>query len=58
MVTCGTLLNRKEAIIILRDKPFLFANAVGFNKMSELHNNWIRDMVLGNDDKTLQAHRG
>jgi predicted phage terminase large subunit-like protein len=31
---------------------------VGFNKLTNLHNEWIIDMVFGDDDETLQAHRG
>ena len=31
---------------------------LGFTKLTELHNKWIRDMIAGKDDKTLQAHRG
>lgn len=30
---------------------------VGFTKLTELHNIWIKDMFNGNDNKTLQAHR-
>ena len=31
---------------------------VGFTKLTELHNRWIKDMVSGEGDRTLQAHRG
>lgn len=31
---------------------------LGFTKLTELHNDWIIDMVCGKEDKTLQAHRG
>lgn len=49
---------RKEAVDFLLTKPYKFAHLVGFTKMTELHNEWIIDMVRGKEDKTLQAHRG
>jgi len=50
--------NRKDAIIMLRDKPIVMGKAVGFDKLEKMHNDWIIDMVRGKDDDTLQAHRG
>lgn len=32
--------------------------AVGFTKLSKLHNDWIRAMLADGGDMTLQAHRG
>ena len=52
------LLTQEQAIKILKQKPYLFGHAVGFDKLTELHNTWIQDMVFGSDDETLQAHRG
>lgn len=31
---------------------------MGFNKLTELHNSWITDMLTGKEDETLQGHRG
>ena len=31
---------------------------LGFTKLTPLNNEWIKDMVWGSDDETLQAHRG
>ena len=31
---------------------------VGFTDLTPLHGEWIRQMVIGNGDYTLQAHRG
>lgn len=53
-----TLLSRTQAIEILTERPYLFGHAVGFTKLRELHNQWIREMVFGRLDETLQAHRG
>ena len=30
---------------------------IGFDKLTDLHNKWIIEMVRGDGDKTLQAHR-
>ena len=42
----------------LRDHPVKFAQALGFDKLTDLHNEWIRSMVLETDDYTLLGHRG
>lgn len=51
-------LTRETAIELLTNAPFLFGQAVGFTLLTELHNGWIQEMVFGEDDETLQAHRG
>ena len=52
-------MTKETAITFLKNEPVKFAHLLGFDKLKpELHNDWIRDMVLGRDDKTLQAHRG
>lgn len=49
----------EKTIYMLKYMPYLFANAVGFTLLTkDLHNQWIIDMVIGEDDETLQAHRG
>ena len=51
-------MTREAAIAILLNEPVKIGYAVGFNKLSALHNRWIIDMIRGTHDKTLQAHRG
>ena len=51
-------LSRTQAIDILCNKPYLFGHAVGFTKLTPMHNEWIRMMVFGDEDETLQGHRG
>lgn len=51
-------LSRQEAIQFLLDYPYLYGHLLGFKDLKELHNNWIRDMVLNEQDETLQSHRG
>lgn len=38
--------------------PKDIAVKIGYDKLTDLHNEWIRDMVFGEEDRTLQAHRG
>lgn len=51
-------MTREQAVMFLKEKPYKFGHLVGFTKLTELHNRWIIDMVRGEGDKTLQAHRG
>lgn len=48
----------EDAVRFLTERPVEFAWALGFDKLGELHNEWIRSMVSGEDDETLQSHRG
>lgn len=50
-------MTRQQAIDFLKNKPDKFARLLGFNKLGELHRNWIHDMVCGREDETLMAHR-
>ena len=51
-------MTREQAVSFLLEHPVVFAQSIGFTKLTELHNGWIRDMVTGTEDRTLQAHRG
>ena len=51
-------MNRSKAVEFLINHPAKFGKMVGFTKLTEMHNEWIRSMVSGHDDYTLQAHRG
>lgn len=42
----------------LRDNPVKYAHLVGFDLLTDLHNEWIRAMVLEKEDYTLLGHRG
>ena len=52
------MLTQKQAIEFLRDSPVKYAHLLGFDKLTDIHNEWIREMVLGKEDYTLEAHRG
>lgn len=51
-------MTREAAIAILLNEPVKIGYAVGFDKLTALHNRWIISMIRGTQDKTLQAHRG
>ncbi len=51
-------MTRQQAIDFLLNKPSEYAHMLGFTKLSEIHRQWIIDMVRGQEDKTLQASRG
>lgn len=52
------LLSRQQAIDILTKYPYLYGHAVGFDKLTPMHNDWLKQMIFGTEDETLQAHRG
>ena len=51
-------MTREAAIALLLNEPVKIGYAVGFDKLTALHNRWIIEMIRGTNDKTLQAHRG
>ena len=51
-------MTREQAINLLLEYPVDYAHLLGFDKLTDLHNDWIRMMVLSQEDKTLQSHRG
>lgn len=51
-------MDRKTAINFMLNSPDRYARLLGFNKLTDIHRNWIMDMVRGKEDTTLQAHRG
>ncbi len=51
-------MQKDEAEKILIEYPYILGHAVGFDKLTALHNEWITSMVCGVEDETLRAHRG
>lgn len=49
---------KEELVDLIYECPADIAVEIGYEKMTDLHSAWIRDMVFGEGDKTLQAHRG
>ena len=51
------MLTRKQAVEFLRDRPADFGRMLGFDKLGDIHNRWIKEMAFGREDHTLQGHR-
>ena len=51
-------MTKEEAILFLKERPAKYGHMLGFNNLTEIHNNWIKDMLLGAGDITKQASRG
>lgn len=51
-------MTRQQAVDFLLNRPVSFAHMLGFTKLSDIHNDWISEMVRGRKDRTLQASRG
>lgn len=51
-------MNRKQAIDFLINNPVKYAHMLGFTKLKDFHNEWIKKMIKSKDDKTLEASRG
>lgn len=49
--------SRKECISFLMKHPAKFGHMLGFTKLSDIHNEWIKKMAFGKEDHSLQGHR-
>ena len=49
---------RKEDVAEVLQRPEVLGRLVGFTDLTALHGEWIHEMVFGDEDYTLQAHRG
>lgn len=50
-------MTREDYIRVFREEPARVGRMVGFPDLGRLHNEWMRQMLYGNDDMTLLAHR-
>lgn len=50
--------NKQELLDYLTNYPADIGRVVGFRDFTDLHNAWIKKMILPPGDFTLQAHRG
>ena len=51
-------MTKAEAVNFLVKYPEKFGRMVGFTKLKALHGKWMRKMISGDGDMTLQGHRG
>ena len=49
---------KKGDLRILLEHPEQIGIGVGFADLTPMHGEWIREMINGTEDYTLQAHRG
>lgn len=43
---------------LVKHQPVAFGLEAGFDKLTDLHNEWLKLFLYSRDDMTLQAHRG
>ena len=48
----------KKLVSLLRNEPYKIGQLCGFKDLTELHNEWLKMMIYGDDEFTLLAHRG
>ena len=51
------MIDKRKLVKTLVNNPVKYARLLGFDKMTDLHNQWIRDMIKAKEDKTLMSHR-
>ncbi len=51
-------LTKYDYLDLIYDEPYKIGQWLGFNLLTELHNKWLKDMIFGEEDETLLAHRG
>ena len=50
-------MDKRDIIKMVYTIPYRIGHKVGFTKLNELNNKWILEMIKGEGDYTLQAHR-
>lgn len=57
--TMRTMNTRTEIVKkLIMSNPVRIGHKLGFTLLTDIHNDWIRYMLYGKDDATLQGHRG
>lgn len=51
------MMTRSQAVEFLINEPYKFGHMLGFTDLKPIHNEWIKSMVRGKSDETLQASR-
>lgn len=51
-------LTKYDYLDLIYEEPYKIGHWLGFTDLTELHNEWLKDMIFGEDDETLLAHRG
>lgn len=51
-------ITKKDILDLIIDNPVVIGHNLGFILLTDLHNNWIKEMLFAEQDTTLLAHRG
>ena len=51
-------MKRKDILQLIKDEPYRLGHFIGFDKLTELHNKWLKLFLFSNEDITLLGHRG
>lgn len=51
-------LQRNEIMEMLWSRPIEVGHWLGFNDLTDIHNEWLRSFLYADEDQTLQGHRG
>lgn len=51
-------MTKEQVLELLWDNPVEIGHWVGFNDLTQLHNDWLRSFLYAKEDQTLQGHRG
>lgn len=52
------MVSKEDLIKALKENPYLVAHQLGYTGFTKLHNDWLKMLIYGKDNFTLQAHRG
>lgn len=52
------MLTENQVLDLLWENPVEIGHWVGFNDLTAMHNDWLRDFLYLDEDQTLQGHRG
>lgn len=47
----------EKLVKLIKERPVDIAKLLGFEDMGDLHNDWLKEMILSNQDYTLLSHR-
>lgn len=48
----------EKVVKLIRHNPVQIAHLLGFTDMTDLHNDWLKEMIFEKEDITVLAHRG
>ena len=51
-------ISKQKVLDLLWNDPVQIGKWVGFNDLTDLHNEWLRGFLYSTEDQTLQGHRG